>query len=135
MGKKARTMIVVSNDPKVIHLFNDVLARKEYSILVPENRLQAIWHTLDTDIVCFVVDLSEKSEDELTFINIIKKVKPRLPVVTLYSEVKPNSNRQLAETGIFYRAVKPLRVQEIEQVVEAIERRLLREEDCMSTSL
>ena len=134
MDNKAGCVIVASTDAKVTRIFSNILALKNYSILIAKEKLTVIWDALDSDVKCLVIDLESFFDEERVFINIIKKIRPRLPIVTIHAENREISDCQL-ETGIFYRALKPLRVQEIEHVVQAIDRKLLREQDCMSASL
>jgi DNA-binding NtrC family response regulator len=135
LEKSTPTVIIESDDESVIQMFRQASSLKGYKVLVEHEKLQAIWDTLDNIVVCFVIDLDVLGTESMAFINIIKKMRPRLPVVILSSEENQSSTKIMAEFGVFYRGIKPLCVQEVEHILEGVDSHLMRNRDYLSVSL
>lgn len=129
------TIIIASSDAEIVGNFWQASIPKGYNVIIGNEKLQTIWDTLDNVVICLVLDLETFGNENLAFINIIKKIRPKLPVVILSSENKYEVAEKLAEFGIFYRGIKPLSVQEIEHIVEGIDSNLMRNKDKLIASL
>jgi len=132
---KRKVILVATEDPRVVQTFVRVLTERAYRLLVEKNKLRSIWRTLDNNVDCLVMDLKPSDEENAAFVNIIKKVRPRLPIVILSSDERFGSARMLAESGVFYRAFKPLRIEEIEQLIEGVDKIIMRNQDYLCASL
>ena len=135
MNKSTPTIVIASEDVEAVRGFQQASISKGYNVLVERGKLQAIRAILEHQVICLVLDLECFGSDSLAFMNIVKKIRPRLPIVVLSAEEKISSTRMLAEFGTFYRGVKPLSVQEIEHVVEGVDSNLMRNKDYLYASL
>lgn len=129
------TIIIASKDVDVIDIFYKASAVKDFRILVENEKLQTIWDTLDNMVVCLVLDLETFPIENLAFISIIKKIRPRLPVVVLSPLETLDFEDKLVEFGVFYRGSKPLCVQEVEQLIEGVDSIMMRNRDYLIASL
>ncbi|MBN1479167.1 response regulator [candidate division KSB1 bacterium] len=120
-------LILASDDAQVIDVFEQVLEKRAFRLLVEKNKLQGIWDTLDDNVACLVMDLDLPDDENMAFLKIVKKIKPRLPVVILFSEESSTMIRSLADISVFYRTFKPLRLDEIEQLMLGIEKLIARD--------
>lgn len=115
-------LVLASFDVQVIAVFEQVLQKSAFRLVIEKNKLQAIWDTFDDSVVCLVMDLDLRDAESLAFLKIVKKIRPRLPLVVLLTEETSIQSRSLAEIGIYYRTLKPLRLEEIVELMRGIEK-------------
>ncbi|MBN1559392.1 hypothetical protein JW998_04035 [candidate division KSB1 bacterium] len=118
-----------------MQVFGQVLVDSSYELLVETNKLQSVWEILSNHVACIVVDLKPLDEENAAFMKIIKKTRPRLPIVIISSEEKCGSTTFWEESGVFYRTFKPLRTEEIKQLMEGVDRIIQRNQDYLIASL
>ncbi len=115
------SIVIASDDPAVANIIVNILGKKDYFMFITSSKLQALWKILNQEIRCLIYDFELENDSNFMFINIIKSIRPRLPIVVLSSENSPDIIRQLTEMGIFYFALKPLIRDEMEQIIDAID--------------
>lgn len=115
------SIVIASDDPDVANVIVNILGKKDYFMLITNSKLQALWKILNQELRCLIFDFELESESNLIFINIIKSIRPRLPIIVLSSDNSPDMIKQLTEAGIFYYALKPLIKDEMEQLIDAID--------------
>ncbi|NOY57869.1 MAG: response regulator [Calditrichaeota bacterium] len=115
------SIVIASDDPEVANVIVNILGKKNYFMLITNSKLQALWKLLNQELRCLIYDFELESDSNITFINIIKSVRPRLPIIVLSPDNSPEMIKQLTEAGIFYYALKPLIKDEMEQLIDAID--------------
>jgi DNA-binding NtrC family response regulator len=130
-----KVILVASEDQHVVQVFGQAVTNSSYKLLVEKNKLRSVWEILSNRVACIVIDLKPHDEENAAFINIIKKIRPRLPIVIISAEEKYDSTDLLEESGVFYRTFKPLREEEIKQLMEGIDRIIQRNQDYLIASL
>ncbi|NIA31011.1 MAG: response regulator [Actinobacteria bacterium] len=115
------SIVIASDDPEVANVIVNILGKKDYFMLITNSKLQALWKLLNQELRCLIYDFELESDSNITFINIIKSVRPRLPIIVLSPDNSPEMIKQLTEAGIFYYALKPLIKDEMEQLIDAID--------------
>jgi DNA-binding NarL/FixJ family response regulator len=76
---------------------------------------------LTQEVAYFILDFELANNSNLELINIIRRIRPRLPIIIFSEDNSEHTIGEIAELGIFYYALKPLNVEEIEKVVDAAE--------------
>ncbi|MBN1464772.1 response regulator [candidate division KSB1 bacterium] len=135
MTDQRKVLLVASEDRHVVQVFEHVLSDSSYELLVEKNKLQSVWEILENHVACIVMDLQPLDEENAAYINIIKKIRPRLPIVIISSEERYSSATMVEEFGVFYRTFKPLRIEEIEQLMAGVDRIIQRNQDYLIASL
>ena len=116
------SFVVSSADSHVRAFFKAFFKAKDYKVTIENHGSRALLKVLENPVDLFIHDVPMKNELNLDIIEIIRKVKPRVPIIVLCENTSIKIVRTFAEVGVFYCAMKPIQLGEIEKVIEAIER-------------
>ncbi|MCI0493744.1 response regulator, partial [candidate division KSB1 bacterium] len=75
---------------------------------------------LEKEISLLILDLDQPQGPNFDSIDIIRKLRPRLPIIVLSADSSLEMLKILAQKGVFYTASKPIQAEEIEEVIQAI---------------
>ncbi len=116
------SVVVSSTDSHVRAFFKSFFKEKDYTATIEDQGSRALLKVLENPVDLFIHDVPMKNELNLDIIEIIRKVKPRVPIIVLCENTSIKIVRTFAEVGVFYCAMKPVQLGEMEKVIEAIER-------------
>ena len=116
------TVVVATDDPRVINPLSQVLMKRDWCILITKSKLHSILNILDKEITFFILDFELPENSNLELISIIRAIRPRLPIIVLSEDISIHIRKKLAQIGVFYHALKPLHISELEQIVAGIEK-------------
>lgn len=132
MSGATRSVVIASEDSVATNQISKLLLNRNYSPIIEKSALKCIIKALDQELFFLILDLDRAKSNFLDLIGIIKKTRPRLPIVTLSKDNSLQTLRSLTEAGVFYCILKPTDSSEIEKVLEAVvrlhEKRLKRPE-------
>ena len=77
---------------------------------------------LDHDIDLLILDLDLAGVMGIEILPVIRRLRPRLPVILITDDVNSRIRKMAAELGITYQAYKPMTAAETEAIVSATER-------------
>lgn len=120
MDKIAHAVIIVSDDNIIINQIRKIVNKYNYFVFVVRSALESISIALEHETDIFIVDLNFSHNIVMNLIKIIKKMRPRLPIIVLSEDFSPETMRKFIEARIFYYAFKPIQTKEIEKVLEAV---------------
>ena len=115
------TAIIVSNDILIVNKISGILLKRDYSISIEKSGLSSIVKILDENANLAILDLDMESNGGIDLINIIKKTKQNLPIITVSMDNSVAKLRKLKEAGVYYCVIKPIRIKELEDAIEAVE--------------
>jgi DNA-binding NtrC family response regulator len=115
-------IVIATSDTQLIQDLCIILAKSSYSLLIEKSKTKSLLKMLETRARFIMLDLDSLGESGFDFINVIKKTMPKIPIIALAKELPLDFIRKLAQFGIFYCAAKPVQHDEIEHVLEAIDR-------------
>jgi len=119
MNKIIPAVIIVSDDNIIINQIRKIVDKYNYSVIVVRSALESIWIALEQETDLFIVDLNFSQNTVMKLIKIIKRMRPRLPIVVLSEDFSPETMSKFFEARIFYYAFKPIQTEEIKKVLEA----------------
>ncbi|MBN2413445.1 response regulator [candidate division KSB1 bacterium] len=114
-------IIVAASDTNVINALNTILIDRNYSILVEHSNTSAILKVLDEKIELLIVDLDMNINTTVDFIRIVRKTRPRLPIIVLSENPKIETIQEILNMGVYYWTFKPVLPNEINKFIDAIE--------------
>lgn len=120
MNKIASSVLVVTEDSALANQLNSIFKKHNYSVIIEKSKIKSILKILEQDITLIMIDIDLPVNSHLDFVNIIKKTRPRVPIITFSTDSSIDTLKKFVQTGVFYCALKPIRFQEIEQVIEKI---------------
>lgn len=122
MTKMNKLAVLASDDASLIEQINKIIAAYHYSILQAKSALSSILKILEKSVDILIVDLDLRQNNSLDLIKIIKKMRPRLPIIVLSEDFSLDTIRAFIESGVFYCAMKPIQRSELEKVLQALNR-------------
>lgn len=77
----------------------------------------ALLAVVEHDVALVILDLSIAEPSGSRTIEILRKIRPRLPVVVLSDDRSLEAGRQVLQYGVFYYLLTPFDVDELDQIV------------------
>ena len=114
-------IVVAASDNNVINALNTIFIDRDYSILVENSNTAALLKLLDQDVELLIVDMDMNLKNALDFIRIVRKTRPRLPIIVLAENPKIETIQQILNLGVYYWTFKPVLSNEINKFIDAIE--------------
>ena len=116
------SVLIASNDPNVISPLSKILLKHEWRILGTNTDSWSILSLLDKETFLLILDFNLPKDINVALIDFIREHYPKLKIIVLSAEYSIEFRKHVAEKGIFYCAIKPLDLDEIEELICAIER-------------
>ncbi|MFQ6092858.1 MAG: response regulator [bacterium] len=113
-----KTILVATNDSETERELTNVLT-EGYIVRTVESSSEALLTLLEKDIDLIVIDLSIDGMTGLETIPIIRRTRPKIPLIVLSDDDSVETGSKVAQEGVFYYALKPLNAAELEQVAKA----------------
>ena len=129
MIRVIKTVVIATEDPVVINQLSTILMQHDYSIIIEKSTIKSILKILEQEIDFLILDIDSPENSNMDLIDIIRKTRPRLPIVVLSQDTSIELIRELAEAGVFYCALKPVQLGELKNLIEAVKRYHKKEED------
>jgi DNA-binding response OmpR family regulator len=118
-----KTVIVATEDVRISRTFKHVFQDHRLSGIVEPMGIKTLLNLIDHDVDVFFLDLTLSRYADLDTLLVIRKMKPRMPVMVLSMDLPTHIIRCLLENGIRY-IPKPVREEELKDVFRGLERKL-----------
>lgn len=116
------SVVVAAENPVLINQVSNILMQHDYSIIIEKSAIKSIRKILEQEIDILILDLDSRNNSNMDLINVIRRMRPRLPIIVLSEDDSIATVRELAQAGVFYCALKPIQISEIEKVLKALEK-------------
>jgi DNA-binding response OmpR family regulator len=120
--KKRKAIVIGTFDYQVFVNLNSKLAGANYDVRFVQRGLKILMEILDHDIDLLILDLDLAGVMGIEILPVIRRLRPRLPVILITDDVNLRIRKMAAELGITYQAYKPMTTAETEAIVSATER-------------
>lgn len=117
-------VLVLSVDTATTSCLNALFLKRKYSITIENSKLKSIYQVLDTPIDLIVLDVASDDKSIFDYLRIIKKIRPKVQIITLLNDISLHNITQLRSFGIFYTLFKPINSDEVEHVLDAFESKM-----------
>lgn len=108
-----------SSNSKLIEIILDACSKNEISLLKESDFANFIYTLQDAVIDLIIYDFVTSFENGLKHIKIIRKLKPKTPLIVIADELDKDKGGKIYETNIFHLAIKPLSSDLINQIITA----------------
>ena len=115
--KDHRSILVVTSEPSPRQEIVDCLSAQGLRAVAVERGSDALLAVAEDNICLVVLDLSVQEPSGARTFEILRKMRPRLPVIVLSGDSSVETGRQILQLGVFYYLLKPLNLEELDQVV------------------
>ena len=121
--------VVATQDTFILRQTTNLLAERNYSVIPVNSACSSILNILEKETSLVFLDLDMLDNDTMDYIQIIKKTRPKLPVIVMIEDSSIETVRQLVQAGVYYCAIKPFQREELDLVLDGMEKRMHNNEE------
>jgi len=114
-------IVIAASDNSVINALNTIMIDRNYSVLIENSNTAALLQVLDQNAELLIIDLDMNKNNGLDFIRIVRKTRPRLPIIALAEDPEIETLQEILNMGVYYWTFKPVLPDEINKFLDAIE--------------
>lgn len=129
-NKRQKMIIVATIDQQVESSFKNNFAESEYELHFVRRGLEAILQMLEKDVDLLILDPDMNGIIGIEIIPVIRKLRPRLPVILISEDFTFRLRKIAAEQGITYQTIKPRRAAEISNIV-SVSQKIIEKKELM----
>ena len=120
MTRILRSSYIVSADANAVNQMTDILMKHDYTVTIEKSIIKLISSMLEKEICLLILDLDPPQGLNIDSIDIVRKLRPRLPIIVLSVDNSLEMLKMLVQKGVFYTVFKPIQADEIEEVIQAV---------------
>ena len=102
---------------KLASFFED----RDYDVIIDRPGSRTIYDSMKKDLGFMFCEIGSSFDTAVDMIELIKELKPTLPIVTFSRSCSLEEMRKIHELSVYYALFKPLQVGEVESIVDALE--------------
>jgi DNA-binding NarL/FixJ family response regulator len=118
-GQTIKLVLVVSSDEVVRERFARLLSRISTPYMLEREKAKALVRILELDVRILVVDV-DNNDESLDFIRLVKKMRPRLPILAVTSDSSRTEQDRLLDRGAMVVLVKPVEEKAVVNTVKTL---------------
>ena len=115
--KDHRIILIATPEPSTKQQILDWLSAQGYRTAAVERGSDVLLAVAEDNIRLVIMDLSLQEPSGAKTVEILRKIRPRLPVIVLSGDHSIETGRQVLQHGVFYYLLKPFDLRELDQVV------------------
>lgn len=117
MMTEQRKVLIVTPESSLRQSILNRVSANGYQTVVTERGYDALLTVVEQDIGLVILDIAIDESAGLKTVEILRKIRPRLPLVVLSGDRSLEAGRQVLQHGIFYYLLKPFDLDELDQIV------------------
>jgi FixJ family two-component response regulator len=115
-----RRVLIGSHDQAVVALFDELGEEIGYESEVTESASDLLLQLLDKDYAMAILDLDLPCGGGAKMVAVIRRVRPKVPVVVLSSDPSVEVGSQVVQEGVAYYCLKPVAKEPLKEVVTSL---------------
>lgn len=116
-----KSAIIASDDKNHVNNVTKSLVENDFSVITSKSSLNAVLRIITNNVHILLIDANTDVEEKIEAIEIIKKLRPRLPIVVFIKNNRLEIIRELVEAGAFYVAIKPVEKNTLHEIIHAVD--------------
>lgn len=112
-----RKILIASPEPSAGQELLERFSAQGYQTVAVERGGDALLAVAEENIGLVVLDISIQEPSGAKTVEILRKIRPRLPVIVLSGDSSVEMGRQILQHGVLYYFLKPLNFEELDQIV------------------
>jgi CheY-like chemotaxis protein len=120
MMTELKIALIVSDDEAIRKRFSRLLSQIRAPYLLESDRPTAVARLIDLSVRVLIVDMLSNKEDDLDFLKIVKKLRPRVPIIAITDQIGEEARNRILEEGAKYCLIKSMKDQEVSEMVNAM---------------
>ncbi len=117
-----KTIIIGTFDSHVHEHLKSRLENSGFDVLLAHRGGKILLDILDNDIDLLILDLDLAGVMEMDMLPVIRRMRPRLPIILITEDINAKIRKMAAELGVTYQAFKPMTNAETHAIAIATER-------------
>ena len=113
-----RKVLVVASELSIREQILSRVSARGYQAVAAERGCDALLAVVEQDVRLVILDLSIAEPSGSKTVEILRKIRPRLPLVVLSGDRSLEAGRQVLQHGVFYYLLKPFDLEELDQIVQ-----------------
>jgi DNA-binding response OmpR family regulator len=86
MTRTNRSSIIISQDSAIISQITELLLHYDYSVTIEKSIMKIILQLLEGNVHLLILDLDSPESTNFDSIDIIRKLRPKLPIIILSAD-------------------------------------------------
>jgi len=119
---KKKLIVVGTIDFGVVEGLKQRLNGADYEVRFIQKGISVLVEILDNDVDLLILDLELAGVMGVEILPVIRRLRPRLPVILITDDFTHRIRKIAAELGITYQAYKPMSQNETEAIITATEK-------------
>ena len=119
MIERKSILLATSEESVKKEVFRALASIETYSITLVEDSGDLLLNLLDTDIDLAIIDMKLAGISCSKLVEIIKKSRPRIPLIVISSGNSVETVARVLEQGVFYFIIKPINGEELRNAAES----------------
>jgi len=115
--ERHKTILLATPESSTSQEVLDHLSALGYPVVTVERGSDAVLAVAEDKVGLVILDISVEEPSGVRTVEILRKIRPRLPVIVLSGDDTVETGRQILQHGPFYYLLKPLCLEELEQLV------------------
>jgi DNA-binding NtrC family response regulator len=111
--------IILSQDLEIISLFQSLGNEMRIKVVSKPNLANFLLGLQENDYQIAIFDCIHMDSENLKWIKVVRKVRPKIPLIILSDEVDQKTGGKVYEEGIFYRCVRPVDKNMLRDILDA----------------
>ena len=108
MLKTITSALLATKDLKLKNQLSSILIQNDCSVINVKTAIESISQVFNHHVDFMILDWESYNSDHKVIIDIIKKERPRVPIIVLTEDNSLETVRDLTHSGVFYVAIKPI---------------------------
>ena len=122
MLKTIASALLATKDLKLKNQISSILIQNDCSVINGKTAIESISQFFNHHVDFMILDWESYNSDHKVIIDIIKKARPRVPIIVLTEDNSLETVRKLTQSSVFHVAIKPIEKNEMEKLIEAVKR-------------
>ena len=116
-----KRIVIGTLDSQMVEALKKKLGKGNYKFYVVQRGIDVLVKILDHNIDLLIMDIDLAGIMGVEVLPVVKRLRPRLPVILITDDFNHRIRKVAAELGINYQAFKPISTSETDAIVSATE--------------
>jgi DNA-binding NtrC family response regulator len=112
-----RMILIATPEPLTGQELRGRFSGQGYKTVAVERGSDALLSIAERNISLVILDISIQDPSGPKTVEILRKMRPRLPVVVFSGDPSVETGREILQHGVFYYFLKPLDLEDLDQIV------------------
>ncbi|MBN1478916.1 response regulator [candidate division KSB1 bacterium] len=122
-----KTIVIGTLDQQVFEHLQVRLSNAQFHVQMVQSGVKVLLELLDNKADLLILDLDLAGVMGIEILPVIRRIRPRLPVIIITDDMNSKIRKLAAEMGVTYQAYKPMSTAETQAIAKATERLMERQ--------